>query len=138
MKQLVSIAFFLFFISILIFSGCGFVEGPKEKLNTSAFQFNEGLRWGRYNDVLPMVDAEALDTFKKIHAQWGSAVQISTAEILQVIYDENERKAIISVKFTWYRKSEMVVHDTITKQHWDHRGGTWWMVAEDFESGEPF
>ncbi|MBN2340440.1 MAG: hypothetical protein JXX29_01115 [Deltaproteobacteria bacterium] len=124
--------------AIVVAAGCGLAEGPKEKLDRGIYQFNEGLRWGRYNDVLPVVDDEALDHFKKLHEGWGSNVQISSAEVLQVIYDEVNRKALVSVKFTWFRKNEMVVYDTVTNQHWEYREGKWWMVAEEIYSGQPF
>lgn len=119
-------------------TGCGLAEGPKEKLDRGVYQFNEGLRWGRYNDVLPVVDAEALAHFKEMHEGWGTAVSISSAEIMQVIYDDTERKALISVKFTWFRKKEMVVYETVTNQHWEYREGKWWMIAEEINSGQPF
>ena len=126
-------------VSFLCLSaGCGIAEGPREKLDRGVFQFNDALRWGRYNDVLPLVDADALEHFQKMHADWGTGIQISAAEILQVIYDDKARKAQVSVRFSWYRKTEMVSYDTVTKQHWEYRAGQWWLIAEEYQSGQPF
>jgi hypothetical protein len=118
--------------------GCGMAEGPREKLQHTAFSFNEGLRWGRDADVLPRVDPPALAEFRARHAGWGTDVQVSGVEILQSVVDDKLDKAAITVKYTWYKNSEMVVNDTVTLQHWERRKGEWWMVAEEHQSGTPF
>ncbi|MBN2530605.1 MAG: hypothetical protein JXR76_29730 [Deltaproteobacteria bacterium] len=118
--------------------GCGLAEGPREKLDRGLFQFNEGLRWGRYSDVLPVVDADAREHFQKMHEEWGTTILITAADVLQVLYNDRERKADISVRYSWYRKKEMTAYDTVTKQHWEYRVGKWWLVAEEFQSGQPF
>jgi len=118
-------------------AGCGMAEGPREKLQHTAFNFNEGLRWGRDADVLPRVDPAALAGFREMHAGWGAETQISGVEILQSVVDQKLDKAVLTVKYTWYKNSEMVVHDTVTLQHWERRKGEWWMVAEEYQSGTP-
>lgn len=117
--------------------GCGMAEGPREKLQHTAFAFNEGLRWGRDADVLPRVDPAAMSGFQAMHAGWGAEIQISGAEILQSVVDKKLDKAVITVKYTWYRNDQMVVNETLTLQHWERRKGEWWMVAEEYKSGEP-
>ena len=117
--------------------GCGMAEGPREKLQHTAFAFNEGLRWGRDADVLPRVDPAALAGFQALHAGWGSEVQVSGVEILQSVIEKKLDKAVLTVKYTWYKNSEMVVNETVTLQHWERRKGEWWMVAEEYKSGTP-
>ena len=117
---------------------CGVAEGPREKLKHSAFSFNEGLRWGRYNEVLPRVDPETRDHFMELHQGWGKDIRISNAEMLQTVVDDKNEKAQISVKFTWYRVDQMEEHETITVQHWERRDGEWLMIAEEHQSGTPF
>jgi hypothetical protein len=124
-------------LSAVLFAGCGIIEGPREKLQRTAFDFNEGLRWGRQNDVLPYVDPAALDGFRALHAGWGAEVQVSNVEILQSVIDKKMEKAVISVKYTWYRTSEMVVYETTTAQNWERRKGEWVMTAEEYKSGQP-
>lgn len=128
----------LLFAALLSATACGVAEGPREKLNHSAFLFNEGLRWGRYAEVLPRVDAEARDHFMEMHQGWGKEIQISNAEVVQSIIDEELKKADITVQFTWYRNDEMVVHETTTVQHWERKDGDWMMIAEEYLSGKPF
>jgi hypothetical protein len=117
--------------------GCGLAEGPREKLQHTAFAFNEGLRWGRDGDVLPHVDPAALDGFRALHNGWGAEIQVSSVDILQSTIDDKLDKAVITVKYTWYRADEMLVHDTVTAQHWERRKGEWWMTVEEYRSGTP-
>jgi len=127
------------FISLSLFlSACGIAEGPQQKLTVSVFNFNEGLRWGRYNDVMPIVDKAALEHFTKMHEGWGDSLLISDAEVVQTIYDSKAHKAVVSIRFTWYKKSQMVVNTTVTNQHWEYRDSGWVMMAEEYLSGTPF
>lgn len=118
-------------------SGCGLAEGPREKLQHTAFTFNEGIRWSRDGDVLPRVDPAALDGFRALHAGWGSEIQVSNVEILQSVIDQKLDKAVLRIRYTWYRNSEMDVRETVTAQHWERRKGEWWMTAEEYVSGAP-
>lgn len=119
-------------------TSCGLAEGPRQKLKYTAVNFNEGLRWGRYSEVYLRVDPEALDHFMEMHEEWGNEIRIENAEIVRLVVDEKDEKASIAVKFTWYRVTEMVVHDTMTVQHWERRDGEWMMIAEEYQSGTPF
>ena len=133
-KQIVRLIFAMVFTA----ASCGLAEGPRQKLKHTALNFNEGLRWGRYSDVYPRVDPEALDHFMEMHKDWGSEIRLENAEMVQFVVDEKAEKASITVRFTWYRITEMVVHDTMTVQHWERRDGEWMMIAEEYQSGTPF
>ena len=119
-------------------ASCGLAEGPRQKLKHTALKFNEGLRWGRYSEVYTRVDPKALDHFMEMHKDWGSEIRIENAEMVRFVVDEKAKKASIVVSFTWYRITEMVVHDTMTVQHWERREGEWMMIAEEYQSGTPF
>jgi len=122
----------------LVAAACAIAEGPREKLARSSFEFNEGLRWGRYNDVLPAVDAAAMSHFMDMHQGWGQDIRISSAEIIQTTYDEKAKKAVLHVQWVWYRNKEMVVYETVTVQNWEYRDGRRWMMAESHQSGQAF
>ena len=118
--------------------GCAIAEGPRQKLDRGVFQFHEGLRWGRHSDVLPVVDEQAREHFEKMHAGWGTDIQISSADVIQMVYDDKNRKAVVNVRFSWFRKREMDAYETVTRQNWEYRTGKWWLVAEEYLSGQPF
>lgn len=130
-------AFGSLIVTALLVAACG-AEGPRDKLRHAAFSFNEGLRWGRYNEVLPRVDEAAREHFMELHEEWGDAVRISSAEPVQYVIADDDQRADITVQFTWYRVDEMEVHTTRTVQHWEQRDGEWLLVGEEHLSGTPF
>jgi hypothetical protein len=73
-----------------------------------------------------------------MHKGWGESLFVSGAEIVQTVYDDKNRKAVLTVKYTWYRKTEMVVYETVTLQHWEYVNAKWKMMAEEYQSGKSF
>jgi hypothetical protein len=124
-------------LALLLLAACG-AEGPQDKLRHSAFLFNDGLRWGRYQEVLPRVDPAAREHFMELHAEWGDKVQISDVEPVQYVFSEDGERADVTVQFTWYRIDELVVQTTRTTQHWEQRDGEWIMIGEEHVAGTPF
>jgi len=126
-------------LALAVACGCGIAEGPRKKLQYSSFMFNEGLRWGRSGEVVTRIDPESRDQIMAMHSDWGSQVQISDAEIIESVVDDAEGLAQLSVRFVWYRQTEMVVHETVLVQHWRLADdGEWYVVAEEHRSGTPF
>jgi len=124
-------------ILLLVAAACG-AEGPRDKLRRAAFMFNDGLRWGRYQEVLPRLAPEAREHFMDLRADWGGKVQISDIEPVQYVFSEDSQRAEVTVQFTWYRVDEMVVRTTRTVQHWEQRKGEWLMIGEQYVAGTPF
>jgi hypothetical protein len=121
----------------LLSAACG-AEGPQDKLRHSAFLFNDGLRWGRYQEVLPRIAPEAREHFMELHAEWGDKIQISDIEPVQYVFSEDGKRADVTVQFTWYRVDELVVRSTRTVQRWEQRDGEWTMIGEEHVAGTPF
>ncbi|HUT77869.1 MAG TPA: hypothetical protein VM285_09300 [Polyangia bacterium] len=124
-------------LTLLLASACG-AEGPRDKLRHAAFLFNDGLRWGRYQEVFSRLDPETREHFMELHADWGDKVQVSDVEPVQYVFSEDGERADVTVQFTWYRNDELVVHVTRTVQHWEQRKGEWVMIGEEHVAGVPF
>lgn len=112
-------------------------QGPTYKLNEAVLQLNEGVRWGRLQQVMTRVDPSSRDYFLEAHAQFGREIQISDYEILSSEVDLENGKAEVSVFVSWYRISEMVIHQTTFVQLWETRDRQWLLVAEKHQSGVP-
>ncbi|MFO8073785.1 MAG: hypothetical protein R6V85_18135 [Polyangia bacterium] len=124
-------------VACLFLVACG-AEGPRAKLKHAAFLFNDGLRWGRWGEVMPRLDPELRGQFSASHSEWGDSVRISDVEMLEIAVDEGLEKALITVQYTWYRVDEMEVRTTSTRQHWESRDGEWIVIAEEHLSGTSF
>jgi hypothetical protein len=118
-------------------AACGSNQS-QNNLRENLVRFNEGVRWGRLQDVMPYLYSENAEHFVETHKEFGKEIQLSDYEIINVTMMAENEKADASIQITWYRLSEMVVKTTILVQHWEKRGQDWMMIAEEIRSGEPF
>ena len=119
--------------------GCG---GPSQKaksdLKDAVVQFNEGVRWGRLQEVMPRVDPDNAPHFLKMHEKFGTEIQLSDYELINSTYNEEKKTAAVIVRIMWYRQNEMELHTTTLLQDWALHGVNWRLMTETFQSGDAF
>ena len=125
-------------VACALLMACGASQESQDKLRETVVRFNEGVRWGRLQDVMPYVYAENSAHFLEMHKAFGKDIQVSDYEIITVTLDSEKKKADVNVQISWYRLSQMVSYTTILVQHWEKQKQDWIMIAEEFRSGEPF
>ena len=130
------------FFSLLIvglgLSACIASQGRGAKLREAVFYFNEGVRWGRVQDVVSRLDPGFEDHFREMHKDFGNAIQITDYEMVEKVVNLDEGKAYFAIKITWYRINELLVRETILGQYWEENELEWYMVREEYKSGTPF
>jgi hypothetical protein len=129
---------FLFVALLAIVSSCGFYQSPTEKLKESVRYFNEGVRWGRLQDVMARVDPMTEEHFLEMHKDFGKLIKVEHYEVASFNVDLEKKLAQVGIKLVWYRVDEMLVHETVLLQRWEERKGKWLMVAEEYHAGSPF
>ncbi|NLG02916.1 MAG: hypothetical protein GX567_03640 [Clostridia bacterium] len=129
------IVFSVFFIVL----SCGAAgQQAEDRLKESVVQFNEGIRWGRMQEVIPRVHPDNVQHFLKMHEHFGNETQVSDYELISYEYNQEKKSATINVRITWYKQSEMALHTTILIQSWEHIESDWILMTETFHSGEAF
>ncbi len=120
--------------------GAGVGQSSEAKLKEALFFFNEGVRWGRVQNVLSRVDPGSMEHFVEMHKEFGREIQITDYEIVSttLIDDKKRAKAEAGIEITWYRLANMEVKNTLVIQHWEERDREWFMVAEEYRSGDVF
>ena len=63
------------------------IEGSEDKLKFAVSQLNEGVRWGRLQDVLSHIDPASQEHFLELHREFGDQIQITGYEVIQHIKD---------------------------------------------------
>ena len=129
---------FCVLVALATLISCGASQGRSEKLREAVYYFNEGVRWGRVQDVLSRLDPEAESHFLDMHKDFGKNIQITDYEITSSRIDLDKGTAEIGLKIIWYRLDAMVVHETLLIQHWKEKDRNWVMAGEEFVQGEPF
>ncbi len=133
------IGFLCLLAAQLLFAACG---GPTQKaqsdLKDAVIQFNEGIRWGRLQEVMPRVSPENAEHFMKMHEKFGSEIQLTDYELINSTYNNENKTAKVTVRISWYRQNEMELCNTILLQEWELKGADWMMMTETYQSGDSF
>lgn len=131
-------------VTVLAAAALGLIAcgGPSQKaqsdLKDAVLRFNEGIRWGRLQEVMPRVNPQNAEQFMKMHEKFGTEIQLSDYELINSTYNEKEKKADVLVRITWYRQSEMELFSTILLQAWEYQGMEWMLMTETYQSGQAF
>ena len=129
---------------LLILLGCsaGACGGASQKaqgdLKDAVIMLNEGVRWGRLQEVIPRVHSDNVAHFMEMHKEFGTEIQLSDYELINSVYNADNKTAAVTVRITWYRQSEMEVHATVLLQSWQLHGADWLLMTETYQSGEAF
>jgi hypothetical protein len=130
----------LLVVAALLATACGAAINSKpDRLNEAIFYFNEGVRWGRTQDVLGRLAPEGAEAYFDTHRGIGKEILMSGYDVLGVTFTQDDNdKADVAVSYTWYRSDQMVVHTTAVIQHWEYRKTEWLMLAEEIREGPAF
>lgn len=106
--------------------GCG-AGASESSLPDTVRQFNEGVRWGRFevaaNAVPPKERAQFVDDMD----ERANDLKITDYEVVKVA-PRGSSEARVQVKLSWYKASEGTVHETHALQTWERHGKAWWIV----------
>jgi hypothetical protein len=125
-------------ILLVFLLGCGLYQTRTDKLKEAVTQFNEGVRWGRMQDVISRLDPQIKAHFIEMHKDFGRAIKITECEIVNSAVSMEKGVSEVGIRIVWYRIDEMEVHETVVSQRWEEQKGKWLMVAEEYRSGTPF
>ena len=132
------------FLSTLLFLAFCLIAcaelNPKnqDSLREAVLLFNEGVRWGRLQDVMPRVAPDSAAHFIEMHKEFGKSIKVSDYEIVNTTVDWEKKIATVVVQIIWYRNTEMELFTTQLSQRWEEVGRDWLMMTETHLSGETF
>ena len=102
-----------------------------------AREFNDDLRWGRYETAVGNLPPDEAQRFLERVRLVGPDLQLGDQEVTQITF-ESDDAATVDVRFEWFSRREMVVHNTSLRQRWEHRGGRWLLVEQRRLGGDRF
>ncbi|MBC7973422.1 MAG: hypothetical protein H7138_00445 [Myxococcales bacterium] len=114
-------------ISILVL-GCGGAQvRPEHDLPESIRQYNEGVRWSRFEVAASSVPAAQRAQFVDDMDERANDLKITDYDVVKVDAHGN-REAHVQIKLSWYKVSEGTVHETHALQTWERHGKAWLIV----------
>ena len=123
----------------LLLSGCmaGMGYSTLDQVTNAARQYNNDVRWGRYDQAAEHVPAAERQRFIDRHASLEDDLEIADFEMTNVQVDKKKQTGTARVEYTWSLKTRGIVEKTTTRQHWEHRDGEWVLASETRVKGAP-
>jgi hypothetical protein len=110
-------------------AACGGAQRDADTLQESILNYNEGVRWERFETAASALPPKLRSEFVDEMDQRAKDLKISQYDIIRV--DKPTRKtAKVQIKVAWYKDSEGTLRETHAVQTWERHGKQWWMVEE--------
>jgi hypothetical protein len=133
----------LFAAGLLTFLG-GCIAGmgytARDKVTEAAREYNDGVRWGKYEQAAKHVASDRRKSFVDRHKALDEELEIADYEMVSIDVDKSNRKQYKStarVDYTWTLRSQGLVKKTTTQQFWEERDGEWVVAREERMKGAP-
>lgn len=116
-------------------AACGGAQRDSDTLQESILNYNEGVRWERFESAASALPPKERSQFVDDMDQRAKDLKISQYDIVRV--DKPATKvAKVQVKVAWYKDSEGTLRETHAMQTWERHGKDWWMVEETRVRGD--
>ena len=127
---------------VLALSGCFIFTNynAKERLTVSAREFNDDVRWSRFEQAAAKIPADKRQQFIDKHRALEDELEIADYELAGVDVDKSDKKmtrATARVELTWTLKRRGLLEKTIIQQSWEDRDGGWVVVKQERMRGSP-
>jgi hypothetical protein len=119
--------------------GCiaGMGYSTVDKVTSAAREYNQDVRWGRYEQAAEKLPKELRQRFIERRASLDDELQIADYELVSIDVDKKARTAKARVDYSWTLKRRGLVEKTTTRQDWEERDGQWLMTKETRTRGAP-
>jgi hypothetical protein len=108
-----------------------------DQLATAAREYNEDVRWGRYDKAAKHVPTDIRQRYIDKHANLEEDLEIADFEMSGIELDKKKQTATARVDYTWSLKTRGIVEKTTTKQKWEKKDSDWILASEERVKGAP-
>lgn len=125
----------MFAVAMFSVLGCLAPITPMERLQQSANDVANALRFDRTDLAAEFCAPTAREDFLSRHAVWTDKTRVVDLELAGIyLRTQDEAEAIISV--SWLDTNGADLHTTEISQRWKHENGTFRLVNEVFRRGD--
>jgi hypothetical protein len=118
--------------------GAGY--STRDRVTQAAREYNDDVRWGRYEQAKKHVPNDYRKQFVDRHKALDDDLEIADYEMVALEIDKSDKKktkVTAQVEYTWSLKRRGLVEKTSTKQLWEEHDGEWVMAREERVKGAP-
>jgi hypothetical protein len=127
------------FPAFLLLTGClgGMGYSTADQVLNAAREYNQDVRWGRYDQAADHVPKGERDRFVERRSALEDNLEIADFELVNITIDKKKQTAVARVEYTWTLKDQGIVKKTTTKQAWEKQGMQWVVSKETRVKGSP-
>jgi len=120
--------------------GCAVTPAQRreETLVRTARQFNDDLRWSRYEQMTLSMRADDAQLFMGRANAVGEDLVIADYDVTSITFAPGSEKATVIVKLEWYKRQDPIVRSTTLEEKWELRDGIWLMTKQRRTRGDRF
>lgn len=107
-------------------------------LTKAAREFNDDLRWGRYEHVVPYLSKEESRALLVRKADLGDDFAVADNELTMIEFQPGSQKATVVADFTWYNQRRALVKKSTIEQTWEWTEGRWKVTDQRRVRGDRF
>jgi hypothetical protein len=125
---------------LLCLAGCVVTptQRREETLVREAREFNDDIRWGRYEQLHLSLPPEEAQLMVSRAAALGDDLEVGDYEVVSIHFAGGSEAATSVVKFSWYSKRDMIVHSSVIEQRWEYQAGKWMLTKQRRLRGDRF
>jgi hypothetical protein len=110
----------------------------EDTLLRTAREFNDGLRWGHDENVLPCLTAVEAQGLQSRRADLGDEFVMADQEVTAIKFLPGNEKATVTADFSWYNLRRAVVKKATIEQTWEWTAGHWMVASQRRVRGDRF
>lgn len=114
-------------------------QNRKDALIRVVHEYNDGLRWKRYDRVTPHLATDQAYRFLKTTNALGDDYQMADEEVVVIepVGDDGLRAAV-TVNFAWYNQRRALLQKAVVLEDWRFRDGRWLCDGQRRVQGDGF
>jgi hypothetical protein len=113
-------------------------ERREESLMKIAREFNDGLRWGRDDQVYRCLSPADMHSLQARKADLGEDFVMADHEMKSIQIVPGVEKATVVAEFTWFNQRRAVVKKSTVEQKWEWHDGRWMVTEQTRIAGDRF
>jgi len=109
-----------------------------DSLNRTAREFNDGLRWGRDDQVMSCLGPDDARALRTRRADLGDDLVIADHEVKSIQIAPGAEAATVVAEFSWFNQRRNIVQKTTVEQTWTWSENHWTVTDQRRIAGDRF
>jgi hypothetical protein len=119
--------------------GCAPTTASLSKtLAFASFEFNDGVRWRKYQVASRRLSPVIRDTYMDHAEQTDDKINVSEINLLRTKIDIKRKAAVLRFRYIWHRTNRGIVRKTVVEEHWKQTNNVWFVMKILNASGQAF